>query len=107
MNIYIYIYIFYCLLRFCSTRWLEDVTVAECGKGILPNIVKLIKHYESSAQSYHPKNKSYETLVEHYSDKLIPVKLQFFIEIAEKLRPFLTRFQTEKPMLPFMICSYL
>ena len=46
--------------------------MAERGKEIWPNIVKLIKHYESLAQSYRPKNKSYETLVEHYSDKLIP-----------------------------------
>ena len=72
MNIYIkflnYYCLFYCLLRFCSTSWVEDVTVAQRGKEIRPNIIKLIKH-ESLARSYRPTNKSYETLVEHYSDK--------------------------------------
>ena len=61
----------------------------------------MIKH-ESFAQSNHSKNKLNETLVEHYSGKLIPVKLQFFIDIAEKLRPFLKRFQTDKPVLTFI-----
>ena len=65
------------------------------------NIIKLVKHYERLAQSHCPINKFYETLLEQ-SDKLIPAKLQFLIDIAENPRPFLTRFQTDKAMLPFM-----
>ena len=36
------------------------------------------------------------------SDKLFEGKLKFFLSVASQLKPFLTRFQTEKPMMPFM-----
>ena len=63
---------------------------------------ELVRFHKSLAKSHHPKNKLYEILFEHSLDKLISYKLQFFIDITET---FLTRFQTYKPMLPFMDAS--
>ena len=36
------------------------------------------------------------------ADDLIPAKWKFFCFIAEKVKPFLTKYQTEKPMVPYL-----
>ena len=65
-------------------------------------LTKVIKHWEGSRKSEQPKVKSYETLVKHYLDPLIPAKLQFFASIASIFEPYLTLFQTDSSMIPFM-----
>ena len=61
------------------------------------------KHWEGLSQSQRPKNKSYETLVKHYTDPLMPAKFKFKFECtATVFEPYLTRFQTDAPMIPFM-----
>ena len=49
-----------------------------------------------------PKNTSYETLVKHYKDPLVPAKLQFFAFVASIFQPYLVIFQTNSPVIPFM-----
>ena len=51
------------------------------------------------------KTKSYETLLSPKDDPLIPVKLRFFEEIAFNLNEFLLRFETNAPMVPFLVDS--
>ena len=36
------------------------------------------------------------------ADDLIPAKLKFFCFIAEIVKPFLTNYQTDKPMVPYL-----
>ena len=36
------------------------------------------------------------------ADDLIPAKLKFFCFIAEIVKPFLTKYQTDKPMVPYL-----
>lgn len=51
----------------------------------------------------HPtKLASGQAVSEALKDKLLPVKLQFFNSIALHLEPFLTKYQTNWPVLPFM-----
>ena len=88
--------------RFCPTRWIEDKPVAERGIVIWKNFVKVISHWEGLCKSSQPPVKCYETLVNHYWDPLIPIKMQFFSFIAGIFRPYLTIFQTDTPMVPFM-----
>ena len=38
----------------------------------------------------------------NYKDVLVPLKLQFFEEVAKSLNSFLVVFQTDKPMAPFL-----
>ena len=45
---------------------------------------------------------SYETLVRNIEDAYIPLKLQFFQDIASHLQGFLTAFQSNDPMVPFI-----
>ena len=66
----------------------------------------VVKYWEGLCKSSRPKNKSYETLVDHYTDPLVPAKLQFFAFIASIFKGYLVTFQTDKPMVPFM-CSEL
>jgi len=53
-----------------------------------------------------PKTKSYETIKQCCANHLVPVRLAFFLSVSEKITRFLTQYQTDKPMLPFM-CSDL
>ena len=64
--------------------------------------MKVVKHWEGLCKSSRPKNKSYETLVKYYSNKLVPIRLQFFQDIANQLHGYLEIFQTDRPMVPFL-----
>ena len=90
------------ICRFCATRLVEDRSVAERAFEVWGPCVQVIKHYQSSSKSKRPKNNSYETLVEHHTDLLIPAKLQFFVFVATIFEPYLSIFQTDTPMIPFM-----
>ena len=88
--------------RFCPTLWVEDRSVAERADEVWDSVVKVIKHWEDLSQSQRPKNKSYKSLVKHYTDPLMPAKFKFFEYIASVFDPYLTLFQTDAPMIRFM-----
>lgn len=56
------------------------------GKGELPN----------------PKVKSFEALKDCCADCLFTVKVSIVNSVAREVTPFLTAYQTDKPMLPFL-----
>ena len=88
--------------RFCPTRWVENRSVVERADEVWDSVVKVIKYREGLSQSQRPKNKSYKTLVKHYTDPLILAKFKFFEYIVSVFEPYLTLFQTDAPMIPFM-----
>ena len=49
-----------------------------------------------------PESASYEALVRGINDKLIVPKLTFSQDIALKLKPFLTTYQSDRPLAPFL-----
>ena len=49
--------------------------------------------------------KTNEFLLSQMNDPLVPVKLRFFEETANKLNNFLVNFQTSSPMVPFIVDS--
>ena len=81
------------LIRFCATRWVENEEVAKRAIELWPNIVKVVKHWQSLSKSKRPKNASYETLVKHHLDKYVPLKMQFFQDVASHLKAFLKCFK--------------
>ena len=89
-------------LQFCSTHWFEDVPVAERAIEIWPAITMFISKLENGPKKDIPKTKSFKNLQEHKTDVLIVAKLQFFKYVATILSPFLQRFQSNKPMAPFL-----
>ena len=89
-------------LKFCTTRWIEDKPVADRALEIWPSICSTVKYWQSLPASKRPKNKSYNTLVEHCLDVFIPAKLQFFSFVADILQRYLVIFQSDNPLLPFV-----
>ena len=72
-------------------RWIEERPVAEKEIEVWHPYVELI-HYESFSKSKRPKNKSYERLVSHYTDLLMPAKLKYFIFVVTIYEPYLSTF---------------
>ena len=82
--------------------WVEDLLVAERLLAIWNDIVKLVKYWEALPKAKQPSSKSYMNVKMALADDLIPAKLKFFCFIAEIVKPFLTKYQTDKPMVPYL-----
>lgn len=92
-------------LPFCGHRWVENVPVAERAVEVWP----VLKRYLVAAEKKKvlvPCTASYDTIVAVQKDSFIIVKLNFFLAIARTFNPFLTKFQTDEPVLPFL-ANYL
>ena len=92
----------FCSFRFYKTRWVDDRPVTDRAIEVWPSVFKCVTYWKSLSRSRRPQIKSYERLVECYSDPLVPAKLHFFSFVAGIFEPYLTRFQTDAPMIPFM-----
>lgn len=88
-------------LKFCCHRWLENESVAKRAIEIWPDLLKYIEKVETKKLS-KPSCNSYKVLLEHSKDKLIIAKLEFFKLVSSLLEPFLTSYQTDRPVLPMM-----
>ena len=69
---------------------------------IWPSIVKIVNHWSKLAQSKQPKCKSYEVLKGAVKNPLVVAKVNFFSFLAGHLLPYLTSYQSQKPMIPFL-----
>lgn len=88
---------------FCTTRWVEDKDVAERAIEIWPNIIKFVSHLDKKKKSEVPSCESYHTVADAvHKDPLVVAKLEVLITVANEIKPFLTLFQTENPMVPFL-----
>ena len=98
-------------LKFCSHRWTENELVARRAQKIWPNYVEINESWRGLPKSKQPgkgkevQNKIYGRLIEHQKDVLVPLKLQFFEEVAKQLNSFLIKFQTDSPTVPFLVES--
>lgn len=89
-------------LQFCSTRWIEDVPVAERAIEIWNDICKYVNSVCSGPKSKKPTSSSFVQVVKAVNDPLTLPKLHVFIKIAKFLSPFLESFQSDKPLVPFL-----
>ncbi|XP_063073162.1 uncharacterized protein LOC134463795 [Engraulis encrasicolus] len=88
-------------LSFCGHRWVENVPVAERALEVWP----MVQAYVSAAEEkkvQKPNTASYDTILAAREDPLLVPKLQFFISIARGFNPFLHKYQTDEPVLPFL-----
>ena len=90
----------FCLIVFF--RWVENSKSAAHLIEIWDNIGKLLIFWKSLPKSKRLKCKSYETLKVAFDDHLIIPKLQFFNYVANIVDPFLRKYQTDQPMVPFL-----
>lgn len=88
-------------LKFVSHRWLENVPVCERALKLWDNIAAYVKAAEAGKVN-KPKNKSYEVIKDCLKDPCFIAKLHFFKCVASQLQPFLSKYQTDRPMIPFL-----
>ncbi|KAK9976445.1 hypothetical protein ABG768_021650 [Culter alburnus] len=50
-----------------------------------------------------PSTASYDAILAARGDPLVIAKLEFFLAIARSFNPFLQRYQTDEPVLPFLV----
>lgn len=88
-------------LRFCKTRWTENVPVVERAIEMLPQLRQYIKAVTRN-QVTDPKTKTFGVVKESCNDVLIEAKLAFYRYVGKKIQPFLTLYQSDAPMIPFL-----
>nr|XP_042900998.1 uncharacterized protein LOC122269884 [Parasteatoda tepidariorum] len=85
-------------LKFCNHRWLENAPAAERAILLWDDLKSYVKNVGKFRKV---KCKSFLTLQEAIKDKLILVKLNFFLNVSELVSPFLKLYQADRPLLPF------
>lgn len=88
-------------LKFCSHRWVENVSVAEPAIKIWENIKTYINKVLEK-ELPNPGTVSFDIVRESCADVLVIARLYSFISVANMVEPFLIAYQTDKPMLPFL-----
>ena len=71
-------------------------------KVIWPNIKTIVKFWEKQSAARRPSSKSYQTVLAATNDILTTAKLSVFSFIASLFESYLTKYQTDKPMVPFL-----
>ena len=90
-------------LKYCATRWTENVPVALRAIEILPHFKTYVERVLREPKKYTvPKTQSFATIKSAVKDHLTVPKLNFFVSFAEEFLPFLTKYQTDAPMTPFL-----
>ena len=89
------------LLKFCKTRWIENVPVIKRAITVMSQIPVYVKAV-NEGKFADPGTKSYEAVKEASKDPLTGPKLQFALSVAKQITPFLQFYQTDKPVLPFL-----
>ncbi|XP_063243096.1 uncharacterized protein LOC134542628 [Bacillus rossius redtenbacheri] len=87
--------------KFCAIRWTENSSVMKRCSEIIPHLKKYVTDKEieknpPNSQNFHVVKKA---LLE---DPVLEAKLHFSAMISEELEEFLTCFQRNDPLLPFL-----
>ena len=87
--------------RFCQTRWLENIDVADRVIEIWPDVERYVAAVRSR-QFPEPKTKSWSVVSKCCDDLLFIAKVHAFRAVAEDVTPFLRKYQSDLPLLPFL-----
>lgn len=84
-------------MKFCSVRWLENLSVAKRLLDLIPDLKKY-------CAQVHPKPCviSFNRIEKAINDPMLKARLGFFISVCTIVEPFLRRFQTSSPLIPFL-----
>lgn len=89
-------------LKFCSIRWVENSSVVLRAQSILDHLTKFVNVVEKGKSSQILGSNSFKIISTSVKDKFLAAKLAFFAALADLVEPFLTQFQTDEPMAPFL-----
>ncbi|XP_028297108.1 uncharacterized protein LOC114458926 [Gouania willdenowi] len=88
-------------LSFCAHRWVENLPVVERALAVWPSLLLYMEAVKTKRLS-NPGTASYDTVAAAIKDPLILAKLQFYAALARTFTPFLKKYQTDNPVLPFL-----
>ena len=83
--------------KFCATRWLDNTPALERALNSLPHFEKYINEIKPK-----PSVISFQSTSNSIADKFLKAKLEFLISIASILEPFLRKYQSSAPLIPFL-----
>jgi len=63
---------------------------------------KIVNFWEKLPKSKRPSSKSYASVLSSVNDAFLTAKLCFFSFLASLVEPFLRKYQSDNPLLPFM-----
>lgn len=86
--------------KFTSVRWLENGPCVDQTIKIFDHVSQFIKEYAEEKE-----NKNLQYLRETMKDPFLKAKLCAFRSILSDIEPFLRRFQSQKPMVPYLFSS--
>ena len=69
--------------------------------GVETNLSKYVQAAKTGKCSC-PSVKSFTSVIEGCNDPLFVAKCEFFITVSETVEPFLTTFQSDLPLVPFL-----
>ncbi|KAJ8404749.1 hypothetical protein AAFF_G00336120 [Aldrovandia affinis] len=88
-------------LSFCAHRWVENLPVVERALAVWPSLLIYMEAVRTK-KAPNPGTGSYDTIAAAIKDPLILAKLHFYMAIARTFTPFLKRYQTDEPVMPFL-----
>ena len=68
----------------------------------MASIEKIVRDWNKLPKSKQPKSKSYEDVLQTGDDPFTTTKLTFFSYVAGILEPYLKKYQSDMPMVPYM-----
>ena len=83
--------------KLCATRWLENSPTLKRAIECLPHIEKYVNKI-----SPKPAIISFSNISKAISDPLLKAKLEFIFSLGSVVEPFLTKYQSPSPLLPFL-----
>ncbi|GFO10721.1 peptidase m20 domain-containing protein 2 [Plakobranchus ocellatus] len=87
--------------KYCGHRWVENQMVMMKLKECLPNLKVYVKAVKDKKIS-DPCTKPFTVVKTFTDDPLAEMKLAFAIALCKPVERFLTKYQTDRPMIPFL-----
>ncbi|XP_056151046.1 uncharacterized protein LOC130125494 [Lampris incognitus] len=88
-------------LSFCGHRWMENLPVVERAFAVWPSLLQYMDAVRTKKLP-NPGTASFDTIAAALTDPLILTKLQFSKAVARTFNPFLKKYQTDGPVMPFL-----
>eukprot|EP00731_Ephydatia_muelleri_P000477 Em0001g477a len=93
-------------LKFVVHRWVENVRVLERFLEVLPDLRKYTMFVMEKKLS-DPHTTSFDTVKSGCQDLYAEAKLNFALTLAKQVQPSLTKYQSDSPLLPFLVSNLL
>ncbi|GBM88594.1 hypothetical protein AVEN_197640-1 [Araneus ventricosus] len=85
--------------KFCAVQWLQNAEVAQRAIELIPMLMLFVEEIEKTKTI---SSQSYKIVSEAIADPLLSAKLEFFRGLASDVEPFLEKFQSDEPLVPFL-----